>query len=84
MFCSWLKDPECVVKKGIFMKGLEAACSGIFGFGPMPNLSQELERVHVNDPSKWTASSNLETTNGPHLSIKILLQVKNFCFSIVY
>ena len=73
LFRSWLNDPERVVKKGIFMKGLEAACSGIFGFGPMLNLSQKLERVHVNDPSKSTASSNLESTDAQEEDVDIYL-----------
>ena len=47
MFRTWLSDSQHTLKRSTFVKGLDAACSGMFGFGPMPDLVKKLETASV-------------------------------------
>ncbi len=45
MYRTWLNDPERLVKREYFIQGLEKACTGMFGFGLMTNLSEFLDKM---------------------------------------
>ena len=55
LYRTWLNDPERLVKRENFIQGLVTACTGMFGFGLMANLSESLDRMcsatnHENVP----------------------------------
>jgi hypothetical protein len=60
MYRSWLSDQERLTKRHNFIQGLESACTGMFGFGPMPNLAEILDNIWAaKNPDRIPEDSNV-------------------------